>query len=114
MNCKCAKELYLSLALSGRVVKANRDHPTCGYVKRVMKACWSIEVCHWKLKQICGIECCQTPIGRVESNQIFRVISAWFQKYRQRLKYKTSFYQQDSNRLKSSISRKIKLILVSA
>lgn len=108
--------VFKFVAKNGRIdyVTTNRDDPTREHVERVMKARWSVEIYHRELKQTCGIERCQARTSRAQRNHIFMAISAWLQKYWQRLKYKASFYQQDWNIIKASISQHIKLILDAA
>lgn len=105
--------VFKFVAKNGRIdyVTTNRETPTREYVERLMKARWSIEVYHRELKQTCGIERCQARTGRSQRNHIFIAISAWIQKYKQRLKHKISFYHQDWLIIKTSISKNLKLIL---
>lgn len=105
--------VFKFVAKNGRIdyVTTNRENPTREYVKRIMKARWSIEVYHRELKQTCGIERCQARTGRAQRNHIFIAISAWLQKYKQRLKHKISFYQQDWRIIKTAIAKNLKLIL---
>jgi hypothetical protein len=105
--------VFKFVAKNGRIdyITTNRETLTREQVKRVMKARWSIEVYHRELKQTCGIERCQARTGRAQRNHIFIAISAWLQKYQQRLKHKISFYQQDWLIIKSSIAKNLKLIL---
>jgi hypothetical protein len=75
-----------------------------------MKARWSIEIYDRELKQTCGMERCQARSGRAQRNHIFMAISAWIDKYKRRLNEKITFYEQDWQIIKSSISQNLKLI----
>src|SRR6267378_3054051 len=68
--------VFKFVAKNGRLdyVTTNRESPTREYVKRIMKARWSIEVYHRELKQTCGIERCQARTGRAQRNHIFIAI----------------------------------------
>jgi hypothetical protein len=100
---------------NGRIdyISTNRENPTREQLERVMKARWSIEVYHRELKQTCGMERCQARSGRAQRNHIFMAISAWIDKYKRRLNEKITFYEQDWQIIKSSISQNLKLILYS-
>jgi hypothetical protein len=107
--------VFKFVAKNGRIdyISTNRENPTREQLECVMKARWSIEVYHRELKQTCGMERCQARSGRAQRNHIFMAISAWIDKYKRRLNEKITFYEQDWQIIKVSISQKLKLILYS-
>ena len=105
--------VFKFVAKNGRIdyVATNMKDPELQYIVAIVKARWSIEVYHRELKQTCGIERCQARNSRAQRNHICFAILAWIDKYRRRINYDISLYQQDWNIIKSSITNGIKLIL---
>ena len=87
------------------------ENPTREQVKHITDARWSVEVYHREIKQTCGIERCQSRTGRAQRNHIFMAIAAWFEQHRLRIKYKTTFYQQNWNVIKGAIQSQIKILM---
>lgn len=105
--------VFRFVAKHGRTdyIATNIESPSRERVAGIMKARWSVEVYHRELKQTCGIERCQSRTGRAQRNHICLAISAWFQKYKRWVFDKTSFYEQDWQILKLSITQNMQLLL---
>ena len=105
--------VFKFVAKNGRIdyVATNMETPTRNKIETIIRKRWEIEVYHRELKQSCGIERCQARTSRAQRNHIFMAISAWFDKYKRKLEHGISFYQQDWNVIKDSISLNIKFIL---
>ena len=105
--------VFKFVAKNGRIdyVTTNKVNPTLDEIEKIFDARWSIEVYHRELKQTCGIERCQARAGRSQRNHICMAIIAWLDKHRRRVVEKLTFYQQDWNFIKESISNGIKEIM---
>lgn len=105
--------VFKFVAKNGRIdyIATNMENPTRDKIETIIGKRWGIEVYHRELKQTCGIERCQARTSRAQRNHIFMAISAWFDKYKRRVEHNLSFYQQDWNVIKNSISLNIKFIL---
>jgi hypothetical protein len=106
--------VFKFVAKNGRVdyVATNMEEPSRAQMVRAMKARWSIEVYHRELKQTCGIERCQARTGRAQRNHIGLAIQAWLDKHRRRVVEKITFYQQDWDIIKGSVTHAMRTILV--
>ena len=87
------------------------ENPIKDAVKALHDFRWSIEVYHRELKQTCGIERCQVSTNRAQRNNICLSIIAWIKKQHRRLLKKLSFYKQDWDVIKSTITNKINSIM---
>src|SRR5690606_308761 len=105
--------VFKFVAKNGRIdyVSTNMESPTREGVQKIIEARWSIEVYHRELKQTCGIERCQARIGRAQRNHICLSILAWLDKQRRRISENLSFYQQDWDVIKYTISNSISVIM---
>lgn len=105
--------VFKFVAKNGRIdyLATNMENPTRSEIEKIMKERWSVEVYHRELKQTCGIQRCQSRSGRSQRNHICLSILAWLDKHRRRLKEKISFYTQDWNVIKGSVSGEISAIL---
>jgi len=80
-------------------------------VQTIMKARWSIEVYHRELKQTCGLERCMSRTGRAQRNHICVSVLAWLERFMIRKTFHDSFYRQQWNNIKQSITLNMKISL---
>ena len=98
--------IFRFVAKNGRTDYLATNMPECSRarIEGHLKARWSIEVFHRELKQTCGIERCQACTSRAQRNHIFLAIAAWLDRYKRRFREEISFYQQQWEMIKQSIS----------
>jgi len=89
-------------------IGTNMESPTRDKVERFVKMRWSIEVYHRELKQTCGLECCQSRIGRAQRNHIGLSVLSWIRMARIRSVNNISLYQQQWDVIKQSVAINLK------
>lgn len=102
--------VYRFVTKEGRTdyIGTNMESPTREKVERLVKMRWSIEVYHRELKQTCGLECCQSRIGRAQRNHIGFSVLSWIRKAQSRSVSHLSMYQQQWDVIKNSIAINLK------
>lgn len=102
--------VYRFVANNGRTdyIGTNMESPTREKVERLMKLRWSIEVYHRELKQTCGLERCQSRIGRAQRNHIGFSVLSWIRKAQSRSVSHLSMYQQQWDVIKNSVAINLK------
>jgi hypothetical protein len=98
-------------ATNGRTdyIGTNLEDPTREKVERLVKMRWSIEVYHRELKQTCGLEYCQSRVGRAQRNHIGLSILTWIRRAKSRSLTDLSFYQQNWAVIKQAIAQNLKI-----
>ena len=86
----------------------NMENPTREKVERLVKIRWSIEVYHRELKQTCGLERCQSRMGRSQRNHIGLAVLSWIRKAKRRSASHISMYQQHWDTIKHTIAQNLK------
>ena len=89
-------------------IGTNLINPTRKKVECLVKMRWSIEVYHRELKQTCGLERCQSRIGRAQRNHIGFSVLSWIRMARIRSVNNISMYQQQWDVIKKSIAINLK------
>jgi len=102
--------VYRFAAKNGRTdyIGTNMEDSTREKVEDLVKRRWNIEVFHRELKQTCGLENCQSRIGRAQRNHIGFSILTWIRRARVRSLNNFSFYQQNWDIIKNSIAQNLK------
>jgi hypothetical protein len=106
--------VYRFEATNGRTdyIGTNMENATRKKVNDLVKRRWSIEVFHRELKQTCGLEFCQSRIGRAQRNHIGFSILTWTRKAKRRSIDNLSFYQQSWNNIRNSVAQNLKTQLI--
>ena len=92
-------------------IATNIENPTRNKIESIMKLRWGIEVYHRELKQTCGLERCMSRTGRAQRNHICLSVLAWIFRFKKRLLDASSFYQQQWETIKGSITTCMQNIL---
>ena len=102
--------VFRFVATNGRMdyFGTNMEDPTREKVERLVKIRWSVEVYHRELKQTCGLERCQSRIGRSQRNHIGLSVLSWIRKAKRRNATHLSMYQQQWDIIKQSIAANFK------
>ena len=102
--------VFRFVAQNGRTdyLGTNLEHPTRETVTHLVKIRWSIEVYHRELKQTCGLERCQSRIGRSQRNHIGFSVLSWIRKAKRRNETTISMYQQQWSVMKDAIAKSFK------
>lgn len=84
---------------------------TTNQIKSFLKKRWQIEVFHRELKQVCGLERCQSRTSRAQRNHIALSILSWIKQAETRRRTSMSFYQQQWSVVKHAIAKQLRLQL---
>lgn len=105
--------VFRFVAKKGRTdyVGTNMQFPTREEIESLVDKRWGIEVYHRELKQTCGLECCQSRIGRAQRNHIGLSIHAWIEMFKTRGLGTLTHYEQKWNVVKDAIKTQLKFEL---